>query len=170
MRDDEFSSSRPWVVWKPKPLSALRRPSLLLKSANPTAPPDRTTPQPNETLPKHRIPITYSTVAVRALSFHSQVLTDVTPVQLAQNGLYCKPLPDLGRTACCSACGSLYCVRLRPLDLMTPGLYIHTLEILRTTSETIQSIILTVSRITPFQAFSLRSAQSLPLAKHSSHV
>jgi hypothetical protein len=95
----------PRGVWKPKPLSALRRPSSLLKSANPAAPPDRTTPQPNDK-PLHQIPITYSTIAARALSFHGQVLTGITPVQLAQNGLYCKPLPGFGRTACCFACGS----------------------------------------------------------------
>lgn len=81
-------------VWKPKPLSALRRPSSLLKPANPTAPPDRTTPPPNNK-PLHQIPITYFTIAAKGLSFHSQVLTAVIPVQLAQNGLYCKLLQAL---------------------------------------------------------------------------
>lgn len=95
----------PGGAWKPKPLSALRRPSSLLKPANPTAPSDPTTPQPNDK-PLHQIPITYSTISARALSFHSQVLTNVTPVQLAQNGLYCKALPGFGGTACCFACGS----------------------------------------------------------------
>ncbi|KAJ5605345.1 hypothetical protein N7510_010499 [Penicillium lagena] len=95
----------PRGVWKPKPLSALRRPSSLLESANPTTPPDRTTPQSNEK-PLHQIPITYSTIAARALSFHNQVLTGVSPVQLDQNGLYCKPLPGFEGTACCFACGS----------------------------------------------------------------
>lgn len=42
----------------------------------------------------------------RALSFHSQVLNGVAPVQIAQNGLYCKAHPDFGGTACCFACGS----------------------------------------------------------------
>ncbi|KAL7648963.1 hypothetical protein ACMYSQ_012642 [Aspergillus niger] len=91
--------------WKPKPLSALRRPSSLLKPTNPTVPLNRTTP-PHNDQPLHQIPITYSTIAARALSFHDQVLTDITPVQLAQNGLYCKLLPGFGGTACCFACGS----------------------------------------------------------------
>jgi hypothetical protein len=98
------------VGWKPKPLSALRRPSSLLKPAdpnpnsNPTAPPDRTTPHYNNK-PLHQIPITYSTIAARALSFHRQVLTNVTPLQLAQNGLYFK-CSRSGGSACCFACGS----------------------------------------------------------------
>ncbi|KAJ6059924.1 hypothetical protein N7444_002856 [Penicillium canescens] len=105
--------------WKPKPLSALRRPSSLLKSANPSAPPNRTTPHPNDE-PLHQIPITYSTIAARALSFHRQVLTDVTPLQLAQNGLYCKPSRS-GGSACCFACGStilLYTLQDNPIEEM----------------------------------------------------
>lgn len=88
------------VGFRPKPFPALRRPSSLLKSTNPTAPPDRTTPQRHD-ITLHQIPITYSTIAVRALSFHRQVRFDVTPLQLAQNGLYCKLLPDSGGSACC---------------------------------------------------------------------
>jgi hypothetical protein len=106
--------------WKPKPLSALRRPSSLLKPANPTAPPDRTTPHRNDK-PLHQIPITYSTIAARALSFQSQVLTGVTPFQLAQNGLYCKLLSGFGGTACCFACGSakpLHTLQKNPIKEM----------------------------------------------------
>lgn len=106
--------------WKPKSLSALRRPSSLLKPTNPTAPLNRTTPRHNDK-PLHQIPITYSTIAARALSFHSQVLTDITPVQLAQNGLYCKLLPGFGGTACCFACGSakpLHKLQKNPIEEM----------------------------------------------------
>ncbi|KAJ5110118.1 hypothetical protein N7532_002763 [Penicillium argentinense] len=116
----EMSSQHPDARggWKPKPLSALRRPSSLLKPTNPTTPPHRTTPHPNEE-PLHRIPITYSTIAARVLSFHRQVLTDVTPLQLAQNGLYCKPSPRSGGSACCFACGSsrpLYTLQNNPIE------------------------------------------------------
>lgn len=109
--------------WKPKPLSALRRPCSLLKSsnpANPTAPPDQITPHCNDK-PLHQIPITYSTIAARALSFHRQVLINVTPLQLAQNGLYCKPPSGLGGSACCFSCGStkpLYTLQKNPIEEM----------------------------------------------------
>ena len=106
--------------WKPKPFSALRRPSSLLKSVNPTAPPHRTTPHPHDKLP-HQILITYSTIAARAVSFHRQVLADVTPLQLAQNGLHCKPSPESGGLAYCFACGStrpLYTLQNNPIEQM----------------------------------------------------
>jgi hypothetical protein len=112
--------------WKPKPLSALRRPSSLLKSANPTNPANPTVPPHLTTAhctdkPLHQIPITYSTIAARALSFHRQVLFNVTPLQLAQNGLYCKPPSGLGESACCFACGStkpLYTLQKNPIEEM----------------------------------------------------
>ena len=102
----ESQHPEPRSSWKPKPLSALRRPSSLLNSAKPTAPPDRTTPHSNDK-PPLQISTTYSTIAARALSFHRQVLTGITPLQLAQNGLHYKRLPEFGgSTACCFACGS----------------------------------------------------------------
>ncbi|KAJ5701416.1 hypothetical protein N7488_008964 [Penicillium malachiteum] len=95
----------PRSAWKPKPLSALRRPSSLLKSVNPATPPNRTTPQPvNE--PLLQISIRYSTIAARALSFRGQVLTGITPLRLAQNGLYYQLHPGFGPTACCFTCQS----------------------------------------------------------------
>jgi hypothetical protein len=117
----EFVASGCQGGWKPKPLSALRRPSSLLKSsnpANPTAPPGRTNPHSN---PLHQIPITYSTITARALSFHRQVLFNATPLQLAQNGLYCKPPSSIGGSACCFACGStkpLYTLQKNPIEEM----------------------------------------------------
>lgn len=102
--DSQHPESR--LSWKPKPFSTLRRPSSLLNSANHTAPPDRTTPHSNDKPPLH-ISTTYSAIADRALSFHRQVLTGVTPLRLAQNGLHYKRLPEFGGgTACCFACGS----------------------------------------------------------------
>ena len=95
----------PRSAWKPKPLSALRRPSSLLKSIDPAPPPNRTTPQPiNE--PLHQISIRYSTIAARALSFQGQVLTGITPLRLARNGLYYRLHPGFGPTACCFTCQS----------------------------------------------------------------
>ncbi|CAI7639595.1 unnamed protein product [Penicillium pancosmium] len=128
LRSSEMSSQHQdaRAGWKPKPLSALRRPSSLLKStnpnnpANPTVPPHLTTPHCTDK-PPHQIPITYSTIAARALSFHRQVLFNVTPLQLAQNGLYCKPPSGLGRSACCFACGStkpLHTLQKNPIEEM----------------------------------------------------
>ncbi|KAJ5106864.1 hypothetical protein N7456_003539 [Penicillium angulare] len=90
----------PRSAWKPKPLSALRRTSSLLKSINLTTPPNRTAPQPvNE--PLHQISIRYSTIAARALSFQEQVLTGITPLRLTQNSLYYQLHPGFSPTTYC---------------------------------------------------------------------
>jgi hypothetical protein len=54
--------------------------------------------------PLFRISTTYSTIAARAISFQHQLLTGITPHQLAQNGLYHQVRAGVGDTACCFAC------------------------------------------------------------------
>lgn len=46
----------------------------------------------------------YSTIAARAISFQRQLLTGITPHQLAQNGLYHQVRAGVGDIACCFAC------------------------------------------------------------------
>ncbi|OQE60174.1 hypothetical protein PENNAL_c0313G01404, partial [Penicillium nalgiovense] len=65
-----------------------------------TSPSNRTTPQRN-VKPLFRISTTYSTIAARAISFQRQLLTGITPHQLAQNGLYHQVRAGVGDTACC---------------------------------------------------------------------
>ncbi|KAJ5974717.1 hypothetical protein N7481_011927 [Penicillium waksmanii] len=79
-RDEFATSGCQGGLEAQNPLLALRCPSSLLKSSNPvnpSAPPDRTTSHCNDK-PLHPIPITYSTVAARALLFYRQVLCNVT--------------------------------------------------------------------------------------------
>ncbi|KAJ5471516.1 hypothetical protein N7530_008873 [Penicillium desertorum] len=115
--------------WKPKPLSALRRPSSLLKSANPSAPPNRTTPHPNDE-PLHQIPITYSTIAARALSFHRQVLTDVTlsptcPEWLVLQALKDNPIEEMQQLHLANCIWQIICRDLKPTferpNMVTPS-------------------------------------------------
>ncbi|CAG8184219.1 unnamed protein product [Penicillium nalgiovense] len=68
-----------------------------------TSPSNRTTPQRN-VKPLFRISTTYSTIAARAISFQRQLLTGITPHQLAQNGLYHQVRAGVGDTACCFTC------------------------------------------------------------------
>ncbi|OGE48021.1 hypothetical protein PENARI_c033G04043 [Penicillium arizonense] len=83
-------------------------------------------PSPPERATLHRnvqaqfpISTTYSTIATKALSFQGQVLTGVTPLQLAQNGLYHQPHQGFGGLACCFACQSaqsLYIFQRAPFE------------------------------------------------------
>jgi hypothetical protein len=68
-----------------------------------TLPSNRTTPQRN-VKPLFRISTTYSTIAARAISFQRQLLTGITPHQLAQNGFYHQVRAGVGDTACCFTC------------------------------------------------------------------
>ncbi|CAI7635288.1 unnamed protein product [Penicillium discolor] len=88
-----------------RPFPVLRPPSSLLEPANPTTPPAQTAPHRTDQ-PYDRISTTHGTIAARAVSFHGQLLSGVTPLELAQNGLYYKPLGLNDRTACCFACGT----------------------------------------------------------------
>ncbi|CAG8018017.1 hypothetical protein DTO013E5_10231 [Penicillium roqueforti] len=89
-----------------KPFPILRPPSTTVSNlANPTTPPDRATPHRN-VQEEFLISTTYSTIAARALSFQGQVLSGVTPLQLAQNGFHYQPYPSSGGLACCFACQS----------------------------------------------------------------
>jgi hypothetical protein len=95
-RDGNLSPSYPFVV--------------LPRSLNQLTPP---------TLPLYQTKLTYirtinlstrsrsRTIAVRALLFLRQILINVTPLQLAQNGLYCKPPSGLGESVYWFACGSI---------------------------------------------------------------
>lgn len=87
-----------------KPFPPLRRPSSISKSAPPPTPPEPPTPQ-RTTQEKFFISTTYSTIAARALSFQGQVLSGVTPLQLAKNGFHYQPFSS-GGLACCFACQS----------------------------------------------------------------
>ncbi|CAI7668020.1 unnamed protein product [Penicillium crustosum] len=88
-----------------RPFPVLRPPSSLLKPAHPTTLPAQTAPQ-HADQPYDRISTTHGTIAARAVSYHGQLLSGVTPLQLAQNGLYYKPLGPNNRAACCFACGT----------------------------------------------------------------
>ncbi|KAJ5365247.1 hypothetical protein N7517_008133 [Penicillium concentricum] len=88
-----------------RPFPVLRPPSSLLKPAYPTTLPAQTAPH-HADQPYDRISTTHGTIAARAVSFHGQLLSGVTPLQLAQNGLYYKPLGPNNRAACCFACGT----------------------------------------------------------------
>ncbi|KAJ5876397.1 uncharacterized protein N7529_001981 [Penicillium soppii] len=70
-----------------RPFPVLRPPSSLLKPAYPTTLPAQTAPH-HADQPYDRISTTHGTIAARAVSFHGQLLSGVTPLQLAQNGLY----------------------------------------------------------------------------------
>ncbi|KAI2696872.1 hypothetical protein CBS147332_8835 [Penicillium roqueforti] len=70
-----------------RPFPVLRPPSSLLKPAYPTTLPAQTAP-PHADQPYDHISTTHGTIAARAVSFHGQLLSGVTPLQLAQNGLY----------------------------------------------------------------------------------
>ncbi|KAJ5742377.1 uncharacterized protein N7511_011396 [Penicillium nucicola] len=87
-----------------KPFPPLRRPSSISKSATPPTPPELPAPQ-RTTQEKFFISTTYSTITARALSFRGQVLSGVTPLQLAKNGFHYQPFPS-GGLACCFACQS----------------------------------------------------------------
>ncbi|CAG8946996.1 unnamed protein product [Penicillium salamii] len=54
--------------------------------------------------PYDRISTTHGTIAARAVSFYGQLLSSVTPLQLAQNGLYYKLLGLNNQAACYFAC------------------------------------------------------------------
>ncbi|CAG8243718.1 unnamed protein product [Penicillium salamii] len=56
--------------------------------------------------PYNRISTIYGTIAARAVSFHGQLLSGVIPLELAQNGLYYKPIGLNSRAARCFACGT----------------------------------------------------------------
>ncbi|KAJ5337389.1 uncharacterized protein N7506_005411 [Penicillium brevicompactum] len=88
-----------------RPFPVLRPPSSLLKPAYPTTLPAQTAPH-HADQPYDRISTTHGTIAARAVSFHGQLISGVTPLQLAQNGLYYKPLGPNNRAACCFACGT----------------------------------------------------------------
>jgi hypothetical protein len=88
-----------------RPFPVLRPPSSLLKPAYPTTLTAQTAPH-HADQPYDRISTTHSTIAARAVSFHGQLLSGVTPLELAQNGLYYKPLGLNSRAACCFACGT----------------------------------------------------------------
>lgn len=88
-----------------RPSPVLRPPSSLLKPAYPTTLPAQTAPHHADQR-YDRIATTHGTIAARAVSFHGQLLSGVTPFQLAQNGLYYKPLGPSNRAACCFACGT----------------------------------------------------------------
>ena len=88
-----------------RPFPVLRPPSSLLKPAYPTTLPAQTAPH-HADQPYDRISTTHGTIAARAVSFHGQLLSGVTPLQLAQNGLYYKPLGPNNRAACCFAGGT----------------------------------------------------------------
>ena len=62
--------------------------------------------------PIFRISTTHYTIAARALSFQGRVVTGVTPLQLAQNGVYYRVFEDFGESVCCFACS-------RPTPLYT---------------------------------------------------
>ncbi|KAJ6041550.1 hypothetical protein N7460_006940 [Penicillium canescens] len=87
-----------------KPFPPLHRPSSISNSATPPTPPELSTPQ-RTTQEKFLISTTYSTIAARALSFQGQVLSGVTPLQLAKNGFHYQPFSS-GGLACCFACQS----------------------------------------------------------------
>jgi hypothetical protein len=88
-----------------RPFPVLRPPSSLLRPAYPTTLPAQTAPHHTDQ-PYDRISTTHGTIAARAVSFHGQLLSGVTPLELAQNGLYYKPLGLNSRAACCFACGT----------------------------------------------------------------
>ena len=99
-----MSSQHPNTGNGRKPFPTLRPPSTTASNlANPATPPERATPHRN-VQEEFLISTTYSTIAARALSFQGQVLTSVTPLQLAQNGFYYEP--RAGNLACCFACQS----------------------------------------------------------------
>jgi hypothetical protein len=72
--------------------------------AESTLPFNRTTTPHRNVKPLFRISTTYSTIAARAISFQRQLLTGITPHQLAQNGLYHQVRAGVGDIACCFAC------------------------------------------------------------------
>ncbi|KAJ5215269.1 uncharacterized protein N7498_001676, partial [Penicillium cinerascens] len=77
-----------------------------LATSNPTAPtlPSKRTAPHRNVKPLFRISTTYSTIAARAISFQRQLLTGITPHQLAQNGLYHQVRAGVSDTACCFTC------------------------------------------------------------------
>lgn len=82
-----------------------RPPSLILhlercESRNSTRTSHATSQLPGKFPP---VSTTFSTITVRVLSFQGQMLTGVTPLQLAKNGFYCQPCQGLGDLACCFA-------------------------------------------------------------------
>ncbi|KAJ5378296.1 uncharacterized protein N7496_005705 [Penicillium cataractarum] len=87
-----------------KPFPPLRRPSSISKPATPPTPPELPAPQ-RTTQEKFFISTSYSTITARALSFRGQVLSGVTPLQLAKNGFHYQPFSS-GGLACCFACQS----------------------------------------------------------------
>ena len=87
-----------------KTFPPLRRPSSISKSATSPTPPELPTPQ-RTTQEKFFISTTYSTIAARALSFQGQVLSGVTPLQLAKDGFHYQPFSS-GGLACCFTCQS----------------------------------------------------------------
>ncbi|KAJ5483807.1 hypothetical protein N7539_006007 [Penicillium diatomitis] len=86
-----------------KPFPPLRRPSSISKSVTPPTPPELPTPQ-RTTQEKFFISTTYSTITARALSFRGQVLSGVTPLQLAKNGFHYQPLSGGGLVCCFAYC------------------------------------------------------------------
>jgi hypothetical protein len=99
------------MEYQPSESGGNRKPFIIVPSpvakshstTNSTVPSNRTTPQRN-VKPLFRISTTYSTLAARATSFQHQLLTGITPHQLAQNGLYHQVRAGVGDTACCFAC------------------------------------------------------------------
>ncbi|CEJ62806.1 hypothetical protein PMG11_11293 [Penicillium brasilianum] len=106
MGDEPMSSQPSDAGSGHRPFPALRSPSSISKPTNPATQPDSTTPHRN-VQPLFRISTTYSTTSARALSFQGQVVPSITPLQLAENGLYFLLHPGFGGTACCFACQSL---------------------------------------------------------------
>ncbi|KAJ5972500.1 uncharacterized protein N7479_002418 [Penicillium vulpinum] len=82
-----------------RPFPILHPLSSLLKPAFPTTLPVQTAPY-HADQPYDRISTTHGTIAARAL------LGGVTPLELAQNGLYHKPLGLNSRAVCCFAYGT----------------------------------------------------------------
>lgn len=104
-----MSSEHPDAAKGRRPFPTLRPPSSIAHSttpANPAIPPEQMIPHRN-VQPIFRISTTYSTIAARALSFQGRVVTGVTPLQLAQNGVYYGISEDFGESVCCFACSRL---------------------------------------------------------------
>ncbi|CAI7624702.1 unnamed protein product [Penicillium manginii] len=86
-----------------EPFQVIPSPFATSNPKAPTLPSKRTAPHRN-VKPLFRISTTSSTIAARAISFQRQLLTGITPHQLAQNGLYHQVRAGVGDIACCFVC------------------------------------------------------------------
>jgi hypothetical protein len=99
-----MSSHQPGPGGNQRPCKIIPSPSAASHPTNEsTLPCNRTTPRRN-VKPLFRISTTYSTIAARAISFQRQLLSDIIPHQLAQNGFYHQVRAGVGDIACRFTC------------------------------------------------------------------